>query len=134
MAKKKQSEEEHHEELVQGMEKQLKEILDNSAQPVFVYLDDRHKTCNLKFAKLMGYASTKAFNETDVNFVEAFIDEKSQDKIAENYHGPFSQKLMATVLKLKVKRKNGERVAVEVIHVPMMFEGHLFAVGFVNKL
>jgi len=51
--------EEHHVELVQGISEQLKTILDKSEQAIYVYLDDTHKTCNKKFASLLGYNSVK---------------------------------------------------------------------------
>ncbi|MFN7990857.1 MAG: hypothetical protein U0R44_01730 [Candidatus Micrarchaeia archaeon] len=123
----------HHEKLVKGISEQMKPILENSAQPVLIYLDDRHKACNKRFADLMGYKSPKAFNDTDVNFVEAFIDEKSQDKVVRNYHTVFSEKLSASVMDVTIKKKNGKKVKTRVIHVPVAFEGHLFAVLYVSK-
>ena len=126
----KMSEEKHHEQLVKGFSEQMKTILDNSAQPVLLYLDDRHKSCNKKFATMMGYPSPKAFNDTDVNFVETFIDKKSQAKVVMNY-AVFSEKLVASTFSATFKKKSGKSAKATVIHVPVTFEGHLFAVLFV---
>ena len=38
MSKKLQTAEEHHEELVKGLYDQMKPILDESEQPIFIYL------------------------------------------------------------------------------------------------
>ena len=53
------TQEHHHEELVKGITKQLKPILDKSGQAIFVYLDDTHKACNKNFADLLGYKSSR---------------------------------------------------------------------------
>ena len=53
--------EEHHAELVSGLAQQLKFILDKSPQALYLYLDDNHKTCNKKFASMLGYKSVKAW-------------------------------------------------------------------------
>jgi len=39
-----------HEELIKGIHEQLKEILDESKQAIYVYLDDHHMTYNQRFA------------------------------------------------------------------------------------
>ena len=55
------SEQKHHEELVNGVYSQLKQILDSSEQAIYLYLDDTHKVCNKKFATLLGYASPEDY-------------------------------------------------------------------------
>jgi carbohydrate-binding DOMON domain-containing protein len=123
----------HHEKVVKAFSEHMKPVLEHSAQPILIYLDDHHKACNKKFASLMGYASPKAFNDTNVNFVEAFIDEKSQGTVVKNYHTTFSEKLSASTFSVTVKKKSGKRAKTTVIHVPVFFEGHLFAVLYVTK-
>jgi hypothetical protein len=46
-----QTSEEHHEELVKGLYDQMKPVIEGSDQPIFIYLDDNHKTCNAKFLR-----------------------------------------------------------------------------------
>ena len=38
----------NHEELIAGISKQMKSILDSSQQAIYIYLDDIHKVCNEK--------------------------------------------------------------------------------------
>ena len=38
--------EQHHEELIAGISKQMRSILDSSEQAIYIYLDDIHKVCN----------------------------------------------------------------------------------------
>jgi len=53
MSKKMQTAEAHHEEVVKGLYEQMKPVFDSSEQPIFLYLDDNHKACNRKFAKML---------------------------------------------------------------------------------
>ena len=44
-----------HEEIMKGVQEQLKEVLEESKQAIYVYLDDHHLTYNQQFASLLGY-------------------------------------------------------------------------------
>lgn len=122
----------HHEELVAGVKEEMRHILENSSQPVLVYLDDNHKTGNLAMATLLGYTTVEEFENSNVNFVDTYIAEESQQAVMDNYRIAFRQELKATVLDVTIKNVMGEKKAVQFIHVPMMFQDHLFAVSFVN--
>jgi phenylpyruvate tautomerase PptA (4-oxalocrotonate tautomerase family) len=52
---KKESEVHPHEELIKGIHEQLKEILDESKQAIYVYLDDHHMTYNLNIDHFGNY-------------------------------------------------------------------------------
>ena len=136
IAAKKQvaDEHKHHEELVKGLSEQLKPILDSSEQAVMIYLDDRHKACNKRFAALFGYSTPRAWSDTDVNFVEAFIDDDSRDLVVSTYHDVTIGKLSASVLPITIKKKSGGTAKVTMIHVPVTYNGHLFAVGFISEV
>ena len=66
-------EEQHHEELIQGISRQMKSILEDSQQAIYIYLDDIHKVCNEKFASLMGYGSPEEWAKVKESF-EAFVE------------------------------------------------------------
>ena len=96
--KRAMDEHEHHEHLVEQAAKQLQPVLEHSAQAIFVYLDDTHKTCNEKFAMLLGYGSAKEWSDIDVNFVETFLAPESREAVMNHYADTFSQKLSAATL------------------------------------
>lgn len=127
-------EHQHHEELVSGLREQLEPILDSSEQPIMIYLDDNHKACNKKFASLLGFSSPKNFSETDANFVETFVDEGSQDLVVSNYHAIMVKKLSASVITAKFKKKDGSKFKATMIHVPITFNGHFFALSFISEV
>lgn len=123
----------HHAEVVAGIKEEMDYVLQNSAQPVSIYLDDHHKTGNLALAQLLGYATVEDYEKSNLNFVEAYIAEKSQEAVVDNYHTSFKQQLKATVIDVTIKNLTGDEKVVQFIHVPMMYDGHLFAVSFINE-
>ena len=125
-------EHQHHEELIQGLYKQLKPILDSSDQAIYIYLDDIHKICNKKFSSLLGYASTKDWAKVTESFPDAFVDEKSQKTLVTTYQKAM-EKMVASVVNITWKTKDGRRVTTNVILTPISYNGHLFAVHFISK-
>lgn len=124
----------HHEELVAGIKGQMKTVLDRSEQAIEIYLDDNHKTANLKAAELFGFDTVEEFEKFEGNFLETFVAEKDQQKVMENYHDAFSRKLKATVIEATMRSKDGKEAPVRLIHVPMLFSNHLFAVAFIDLI
>ena len=125
-------EHQHHEELIEGLYKQLKPILDSSDQAIYIYLDDIHKICNKKFSSLLGYASTKDWAKVTESFPDAFVDEKSQKTLVTTYQKAM-EKMVASVVNITWKTKDGRRVTTNVILTPISYNGHLFAVHFISK-
>ena len=58
-------EQQHHEQLIAGITEQMKPVLKDSAQGIYIYLDDTHKVCNKQFADMFGYASPKAWADAE---------------------------------------------------------------------
>jgi hypothetical protein len=130
LSKSKQSQDKHHEELVKGLYEQMKKIFESSEQAMYLYLDDKHKACNSKFAALLGYRSPKEWAETE-GALEPFVAEKSQETLSSAYWKAMNQ-MVASAIPVTWKKKNGGTVNTTVILVPMAYAGHLFAVHFVS--
>ncbi len=79
MSKKLISPEEHHEQVVKGLYDQMKPVFDSSEQPIFLYLDDNHKACNSKFAKMLGFKSPQEWAETPSVLGVSVAGEKSRN-------------------------------------------------------
>jgi carbohydrate-binding DOMON domain-containing protein len=130
LSKNKQSQDKHHEELVNGLYEQMKKIFESSEQAMYLYLDDTHKACNSKFAALLGYKSPKEWAEVK-GALEPFVAEKSQETLSSTYWNAMN-KMIASKIPVTWKKKNGGTVDTNVILVPMAYAGHLFAVHFVS--
>jgi hypothetical protein len=126
------SEQNHHEELVSGFYNQLKEIFDSSEQAIYLYLDDNHKVCNKKFAQMQGFSSPEEWAKVD-NPLEAGVAESSQDAIVSAYKNAM-EKLIASKVDVKLKKKNGVTFDASVIMVPVAYQGHLFALHYISPI
>jgi antirestriction protein len=125
------NEQQHHQELIAGISKQMKSILESSQQAVYIYLDDIHKVCNQKFASLLGYRSAEEWAKVKENFPSAFVEQGSQQTLVTAYQQAM-EKLIAANIKVTWKKKSGGSVATSVVMVPIAYEDHLFALHFLS--
>ena len=124
--------EQHHEELVEGISKQLKPILDKSPQAVYIYLDDTHKMCNQKMAELVGMSSVKAWVEAEAPLAD--VVEEDQPAVIQAYMNA-SEKMTAGHLPVRMKNaKTGKVVKTDMVIVPLAYEGHMFTLHFLSKI
>jgi len=126
------SEQKHHEDLVSGFYNQLKEIFDSSEQAIYLYLDDNHKVCNKKFAQMQGFSSPEEWAKID-NPLEAGVEKSSQADIVSAYNNAM-EKLIASKINVKLKKKTGGTFDASVIMVPVAYQGHLFALHYITPI
>jgi PAS domain-containing protein len=120
----------HHEELIEGISKQMKSILDSSQQAVYIYLDDIHKVCNGKYASLLGYRSPEEWAK-DENLLEATVERSSQETLVNAYNQAM-EKFIPSNIKVTWKKKSGGTVVTSVVLVPIAYNDHIFALHFVS--
>ena len=123
-------EEQHHEELIKGISKQMEGILDSSQQAIYIYLDDIHKVCNGKFASLIGYGSPDEWAKVEDAF-ESFVDQSSQETLVKAYRLAM-EKFIPSNIKVTWKKKSGGTIATSVVMVPIAYDGHFFALHFIS--
>lgn len=124
-------EQNHHEELIAGITRQMRSILDSSQQAIYIYLDDVHKVCNKKFAALLGYQSPEEWANVEDSFPQIFVDQSSQDVLVNAYRQAM-EKLIPADIKVTWKKKSGGTVATSVVMVPIAYEDHIFALHYVS--
>jgi hypothetical protein len=132
MSKKMQTSEAHHEEAVKGLYDQMKPVFDSSEQPIFLYLDDNHKACNSKFAKMLGFKSPQEWAEIQ-GVLEVSVAEKSRETLMTAYWDAMKKKVASTT-QITWMKKGGGTFDSTVVLVPMFFDGHLFSVHFVTQV
>jgi hypothetical protein len=120
-----------HEALVSGLYKQMKEIFEHSEQAMYLYLDDVHKTCNKRFADLLGFESPKAWASVDNPFPIEFVASKSRRALVSAYQEAM-ERFIGSTIDVTWQTKSGGTVDTRVILVPVAYEGHLFALHFVT--
>ena len=120
----------HHGELIESITKEYQDILETSEQGVYIYLDDNHKVCNKKFAKLLGYGSEDEWAKIDTSFPDAFVADESQETLISSFQDAM-EKNVGSTNKIVWKKKDGSTINSTVILVPISYDGHAFALHFV---
>ncbi len=119
----------HHEHLIKELTTQLEPVFSNSPQGVYLYLDDTHKTCNKKFADMLGYASPKEWVENEYPVED--VAEKDRDNVIQAYMDA-SRNLIASSVTATCVRKDGKKIKTEVLMVPITYKNEVFALHFVS--
>lgn len=120
----------HHEHLIKELTEQLKPVFENSPQGIYLYLDDTHKSCNQKFADMLGYVSVEDWVKNE--FPVEDIAEEDRDKVI-NAYGEVSEKFIASTQNVTAVKKDGKKIKVEVIMVPITYKDEIFALHFITK-
>lgn len=121
----------HHEHLVKELTEELEPVFSNSPQGIYLYLDDEHKSCNKKFADMLGYKTRKEWvaNQNPVSDVV----EEDQEKVISAYMNA-SRKLKASTLSASLTRKDGRKIKAEIIMVPITYRNEVFVLHFISTL
>jgi PAS domain S-box-containing protein len=122
-----------HQEILNGVKEEFKEILEKSKQAIYVYLDDTHRICNQKFASLLGYKSIEEWSAIDEPFTEAFVMHDSQEILVSTYGKAMEDKVGSNI-EVSWKKKSGASVKTSVIIVPISYKGELLALHFITKI
>jgi len=125
-------EHQHHVQLVEGITQQMKPVLEESEQAIYIYLDDNHKVCNKKFADLLGYKSPKEWASTDAPLAD--VVEEDQQSVIDAYMNA-SEKMSASAIQVRVKNvKTGRIMKTRMIIVPIGHSSHVFTAHFISKI
>lgn len=120
----------HHEHLVKELTEQLEPIFSNSPQAIYLYLDDEHKSCNKKFADMLGYKSTQEWVENE--FPISDVAEEDQEKGIKAYMDA-SRKLIASTLSATWISKSGDKIKTTVTMTPITYKGEVFVLHFISE-
>lgn len=119
-----------HRDLLDEFIAEIRPLLDESQQGIYVYFDDNLKVCNEKFATLLGYGSADEWAAMEGSFPSLFVDDGSQDTLIGAFQKAM-QSLAGSTIPVKWKKKSGGTADSTVILVPISYKGHLFALHFV---
>ncbi len=119
----------HHEHLIKEIAEMFAPLFAKSPQAIYLYLDDEHKICNTKFAKLVGYKSVQEWVENQ--FPVSDVDEKDRERVIKAYYQA-SRKLVTQSLTATVVTKTGKKIKTEVIMAPITYRGEVFVLHFIS--
>ena len=118
-----------HAHLIHEVGEMLAPVLSKSPQGVYIYLDDAHKTCNKKYAQMLGYKSVKEWVDNEYPIDD--VDPKDQPKGIKAYMSA-SEKLTAGVQTATFIKKGGKKFKAEIIMVPFTYKNEVFVISFIT--
>ena len=119
----------HHLHLVKELAQLLEPVFSNSPQGVYLYLDDEHKTCNQKFADMLGYSTIAEW--VDNQYPISDVLEEDQEKGIKAYYDA-SRKFKASTVSGTWVKKDGEKIKAETTLVPISYKGEVFVLHFIS--
>ena len=117
-------------DLLKGLYSQMKRILDSSGQPIFIYLDDKHKVCNQRFADFLGYNTPQDWSKIP-GYLEVFVDDEASRNALMSAYWNAVNNMNASTIRLTWRRKDGTKVDSNMILLPMTYEGQILLVHFI---
>jgi len=120
-----------HKRAVQDLARQYRLVMNRSAEGVYVYLDDEHKACNEKLARLFGYS--KAEWERKSPFLDNFVAPESRDDVSDGYWRFIRKARVPRNLEFEGLRRDGSRFMAHLMEFPVSYKGRLFSIGFVHE-
>lgn len=119
----------HHEHLIKEVADLFEPIFKNSPQAIYIYLDDEHKICNQKFAKMLGYKSVGEWIKNPYPIED--VIEKDQERGIEAYMNA-SRKLKASSFSGTWITKKGKKIKTDVIMAPFAYKNEVFVIHFIT--
>jgi PAS domain S-box-containing protein len=130
IARKRQNKE--HEQVLDGILKQLQPVFYNSQDGVYLYLDDNHKVCNRQMAEMFGM-TVEEWNRTP-DFLQDFVAPQDREVFAANYQKHVALLTGPVTFRFNAIRKNGEAFLAETEMIPVTWDGYPIAYHFVREV
>ncbi len=121
-----------HEQILKEMLQQFQPVFDKSPFGVYLYLDDVHKVCNEKMAKMFGL-TTKEWAATET-FLADFVSDEDQQVFANNYQHHIAGLTHSVTFRFHGKRKDGSVFLAETDMIPISWHGNPIAYHFVHEV
>jgi len=118
-------------DVLKRVREQLADIFEKSDQSVYVYLDEKNKLCNKRFALLLGFASPSEWAAVKEDFAETFVSPKDRGTLVSAYQDAMD-KLVGSTVSISWKKKGGKEVSTTTMLVPIVFEGHKMALHYIS--
>jgi PAS domain-containing protein len=110
---------------------QFQQILRESPQAIFIYLDDNHKVCNQRFATMLGYGSPEDWAEMKTPVTDTTED--TRENLISAVMGALQDKTASSV-QVSWKRRGGGVVDTNCITVPGFIGNMPYAIHFFSVI
>lgn len=118
--------------IIEELAEHLQPVFKNSPDGVYLYLDDAHKVCNEKLAKLFGYTVSEWCAKQP--FQASFVAEQDQQSYCSTFTRHVSTPAFPVTFRFRGKRKDGSTFAAETDMIPLYWHGYPIGYNFVRQL
>jgi PAS domain S-box-containing protein len=123
---------ESHEDIVSELAEHFRPILDNTPDGVYLWLDEDHKICNDRLAKLFGYTVQEWSDQEP--FLSSFVAEEDRQLYLWNYQNRVADLAFPVTFRFRGRRSDGSTFAAETDMIPIAYKGHVIAYHFVRQV
>jgi PAS domain S-box-containing protein len=122
----------NHTDLISGLAEQYRPVFENSTDGVYLWLDETHKICNEKLARMFGY-SVEEWCAT-APFLDTFVAPEDRQLYSWHYHNCVASLRHPATFRFRGRRKDGSTFAAETDMIPVSWQGHAVAYHFVREV
>jgi PAS domain S-box-containing protein len=123
---------EEHEQILREMADHFVPLFERSRFGVYLYVDDHHKICNERMARLHGMTMEEWQNTP--TFLSDFIVPEDREMYARNYQQHVAGLKYPVTFRFRGLRKDGSTFAAETDMIPLCWRGHPVAYHFVREI
>jgi PAS domain S-box-containing protein len=126
------AEEHAHVKILHELSEQFQPMFQKSPDGIYVYIDEVHKICSERFAKMFGLSVGEW--EAMEGFVNKHAAEHDQEMIVRNYQEHIHEKMTPVRFRFKALRKDRSSFNAEVDMIPFPWRGEMVALHFVREV
>jgi PAS domain S-box-containing protein len=126
------AEEHEHVKILKEISEQFQPLFQKSPDGIYVYIDEVHKICSDRFAKMFGL--TVAEWQAMEGFVNKHVSEQDQALVVNSYQKHIHESLTPIRFQVKALRKGGGTFRAEIDMIPFPWHGEMLALHFVREV
>ena len=120
------------EDIIRELAKQFRPVMEQSPDGGYLWLDETHKVCNERLAKLFGF-TVEQWSATQP-FLDNFVAEEDRRMFSWNYHNRVAALAFPVTFRFRGMRKDGSTFPAETDMIPISYGGEAVAYHFVRQV
>lgn len=120
------------EDIIRELAEQFRPVMEQSPDGVYLWLDETHKVCNERLAKLFGF-TVEQWSATQP-FLDNFVAEEDRRMFSWNYHNRVAALAFPVTFRFRGMRKDGSTFSAETDMIPISYGGDAVAYHFVRQV
>ncbi|HZB84237.1 MAG TPA: PAS domain-containing protein [Rubrobacteraceae bacterium] len=120
------------EDIIRELAEQFRPVMEQSPDGVYLWLDETHKVCNERLAKLFGF-TVEQWSATQP-FLDNFVAEEDRRMFSWNYHNRVAALAFPVTFRFRGMRKDGSTFPAETDMIPISYGGEAVAYHFVRQV